>query len=141
MIKSTVSSPPKVTFEENEAIIADKECALIKTKQQPFQTTDKTETEQLKWPEMSKKDIPHTTGTSPQTSQEIPEIQITLDIPLGQVSQIMGLMNFLQKKYQTLNLQIIATDGTMSNTELSDRIKETLRQLGIDPEIAILIKK
>ena len=52
----------------------------------------------------------------------------------------MGLMNFLQQKYQTLNLQIIAADGTMSNTELSDHIKETLRQLGIDPEKAIATK-
>ena len=35
----------------------------------------------------------------------------------------------------------IAADGTMSNTELSDHIIETLKQLGIDPEKAIATKK
>ena len=53
----------------------------------------------------------------------------------------MGLMNFLQQKYQTLSLQIKATDGTMSETELSDHVKETLKRLGIDPERAVITRK
>jgi len=53
----------------------------------------------------------------------------------------MGLMNFLQQKYQSLNLQIKATDGAMSDGELADRIKETLKQLGIDPEKSIVVRK
>jgi hypothetical protein len=76
----------------------------------------------------------------PSTTTGIPEIQITIDVPRGQVSQIMGLMNFLQQKYQSLNLQIRATDGTMSEAELADHVKETLRQLGINPEKAIVKK-
>ena len=53
----------------------------------------------------------------------------------------MGLMNFLQQKYQRLSLQIGATDGTMSDGELSDHVKETLKQLGINPEKAITVRK
>ena len=49
------------------------------------------------------------------------------------MSQIKGLMNFLQQKYQTLSLQIKASDGAMSDAELTDHVKETLKQLGIDP--------
>lgn len=52
----------------------------------------------------------------------------------------MGLMNFLQQKYQFLGLQIRATDGTMSEAELADHVKEILRQLGINPEKAIIRK-
>ena len=82
-----------------------------------------------------------TSTSASSITNEIPEIQIAIDVPRGQVSQIMGLMNFLQQKYQTLSLQIIATDGTMSDGELSDHIKETLKQLGINPEKAITVKK
>ena len=78
--------------------------------------------------------------TTPSTTKEIPEIQITIDVPRGQVSQKMGLMNFLQQKYQSLDLQIRATNGTMSEAELTDHIKETLKQLGINPEKAITRK-
>jgi len=76
----------------------------------------------------------------PSTAKGIPEIQITINVPRGQVSQIMGLMNFLQQKYQFLGLQIRATDGTMSEAELADHVKEILRQLGINPEKAIIRK-
>jgi hypothetical protein len=73
---------------------------------------------------------------SPTT--DILEIQITIDVPRGQVSQIMGLMNFLQQKNQSLGLQIRATDGTMSEAELTDHTNETLKQLGINPEKATI---
>jgi hypothetical protein len=53
----------------------------------------------------------------------------------------MGLMNFLQQKYRTLNLQIKATDGSMSDDELVNHVKETLKQLGLDPEKTISVKK
>jgi predicted ArsR family transcriptional regulator len=89
------------------------------------------------WPNLPSKGTTPTTNIPVQSASEIGGLQITLDIPRGQVSQMMGLMNFLQQKYQKLNIQITATDGTMSDNELTDHIKETLKQLGINPEKAV----
>lgn len=127
---------PAVTFEENEVIINDKNCKDLKDKLETCTQPQKPETQifgQITGDKGS-------TISTPLTTTEIPEIQITINVPRGQVSQIMGLMNFLQQKYQSLDLQIIATDGTMSETELTDHVKETLKQLGINPEKAIIKK-
>lgn len=128
---------PEVTFEESEVIIAPEICAKIKQKsEKPQEQT--IETSSYTPSEITLSAYP--TGTTPSTDG-IPEVQITINVPRGQVSQIMGLMNFLQQKYQTLNLQIKASDGVMSDGELADHIKETLKQLGINPETSVKIKK
>jgi len=128
---------PNITFEENEVIVDPKECIAIKTKLETCKQTGKMETEGFDQPTKG-------SGLSLSTfstASEIPEIQISINVPRGQVSQIMGLMNFLQQKYQSINLQIKATDGAISDGDLTDHIKETLKQLGIDPEKSIVIKK
>ena len=130
---------PNITFEENEIIIDQKECTSIKTKLETPQQPGKSETREIGGG--TKDTGPFTSTSSSSTTNEIPEIQIAIDVPRGQVSQIMGLMNFLQQKYQTLSLQIKATDGTMTNEELADHVKETLKQLGINPEKAVTTTK
>ena len=131
---------PDITFEENEVIVDEKECSTIKNKLETPNQHDKSEKLEIGGTTATETGF-FTSASAPSISNEISEIQITIEIPRGQVSQIMGLMNFLQQKYQRLSLQIVATDGTMSDGELSDRIKETLKQLGINPEKAITVKK
>lgn len=128
-----------VTFEENEAIISQQECTAIKNQtclpQEPI----------IPQKPIFGTNIPTTLSPSIQSvpikPQENSEVQIAIEVPRGQVSQIMGLMNFLQQKYQKLTLEIRATDGTMTDSELTDHIKETLKQLGINPESAVATKK
>lgn len=131
---------PEITFEENEVIIDQKECLAIKTKlETPKQPENICEPKEIAGAPTTDTGLRATATTS--TTNEIPEIQIIIDVPRGQVSQIMGLMNFLQQKYQKLSLQIKATDGTMTDGELADHIKETLKQLGINPEKAVTTRK
>jgi hypothetical protein len=130
---------PEVTFEENEVIIDQKTSESLKTQLDKGRQTEEPIPGGLGG--ISKGSEPSSLTAVGSTIAGIPEIQITIDVPRGQVSQIMGLMNFLQQKYQTLSLQIRATDGTMSDEELSDHIKETLKQLGINPEKAVAIRK
>jgi hypothetical protein len=59
------------------------------------------------------------------------EIILRFNVPRGKVSQVMGVMNLLQSKFQTLELGIKASDGSMSEEDYSNKIKEALRQLGI----------
>ena len=44
----------------------------------------------------------------------------------------MGMMNLLQRDFSTLQIELTATDGEMSEQDYEDQIKEALDQLGID---------
>ncbi|GER93796.1 DUF499 domain-containing protein [hot springs metagenome] len=59
-------------------------------------------------------------------------LQFRFIVPRGKVSNIMGVLNYLQTKFNTLEIELIATDGSISETEIEDRIKEAFRQLGIE---------
>jgi len=62
------------------------------------------------------------------------ELELKFKIPRGKISQLMGVMHFLQSKFQSLEMEIRAKDGSMSEDEYSNKIKEALRQLGIEIE-------
>ncbi len=53
-------------------------------------------------------------------------------VPQGQLSSLMGMMNLLQRDFSTLQIELTATDGEMSEQDYEDQIKEALDQLGID---------
>ena len=46
----------------------------------------------------------------------------------------MGVMNLLQSNFDSLQIELMATEGQMSNQDYEDKIKEAFIQLGIDPE-------
>ena len=44
----------------------------------------------------------------------------------------MGVMNLLQSKFESLDIEITASDGGITEQDYEDKIKETFRQLGIE---------
>jgi hypothetical protein len=56
---------------------------------------------------------------------------LKFDIPRGKVSQIMGMMHFLQGRFAKLKVTIEASEGSITEGEYESKIKETLRQLGV----------
>ncbi len=46
----------------------------------------------------------------------------------------MGVMNFLQSRFRSLEMEIKAKDGSLSEEQFKNKIKEALKQLGIDLE-------
>lgn len=56
-------------------------------------------------------------------------------VPKGKVSDIMRVMNYLQSKFGTLEVELIATGGKISKQEYEDKVKEAFRQLGIEIEL------
>lgn len=44
----------------------------------------------------------------------------------------MGVMNLLQTKFETLQIELSARDGTISEQDYEDKIKEAFRQMGIE---------
>jgi len=84
------------------------------------------------------------TGTTPvdggdtTDEQPAPEIkvmkQLTLDfnIPVGKASSLLGMINFIQKKFARVSITIDAQEGEMDKQDYEDKIKETLRQIGTE---------
>ncbi|MEM2918890.1 MAG: hypothetical protein QXY62_05275 [Candidatus Altiarchaeota archaeon] len=56
-----------------------------------------------------------------------------IKIPKGKVSQILGLLNYIQSKFDDVEIKIVAQKGAIEK-EKYDRIKEALKQLGINIE-------
>lgn len=44
----------------------------------------------------------------------------------------MGVMNLLQSKFDNLEIEVIASDGEISEQDYEGKIKEAFRQLGVD---------
>jgi len=65
---------PAVTFEENEAIIAEKNCKILKTKLESSQQTEKPETEGL---DLESKGSEPSPSIPPSTTTEIPDQERT----------------------------------------------------------------
>ena len=61
-------------------------------------------------------------------------VQLKFTIPRGKVAGLMGVMNLLQSNFESLQIELLATEGQMSDQDYEDKIKEAFVQLGIDPE-------
>lgn len=72
------------------------------------------------------------TGVTDQQSNLYEQLSLNFEIPKGKVSSLMGLLNFLQSKYEHLKIDIKASDGKITNEEYEEKIKEALKQAGIE---------
>ena len=61
-------------------------------------------------------------------------VYLKFTIPRGKVAGLMGVMNLLQSNFESLQIELLATEGQMSDQDYEDKIKEAFVQLGIDPE-------
>lgn len=59
-------------------------------------------------------------------------INLSFDVPKGQTSKLVGMLNLLQHYFENLNITITTSDGQITEQDYEDKIKETLRQMGID---------
>jgi len=77
-------------------------------------------------------------GGDTSEEQPTPEIkvmkQLTLDfeIPVGKASSLLGMINFIQKKFSNVSIKINAQEGEIDKQDYEDKIKEILRQMGIE---------
>lgn len=124
---------PTVYFSDSEVLISEQECERQKESAGggvhepvpgPFPGPGPKPDEQ---PEPG----PGPEGPKGKTKDRI-ELQFT--VPRGKVSGIMGMMNLLQSRFNTLEIELKAKDGSMTEQEYEDKILETFRQLGIEYE-------
>ena len=133
--------PPLLAFTRNEIIIREEICVTQKDEREkkgqpqgssgaaypPGRVTPDTVVER-----------PGTDGTTtpsilpPTSPSRRKRVSLKFTVPQGRVSSLLGMMNFLQSNFNTLQIELTATDGEMSEQEYEDKIKEGLDQLGVD---------
>jgi hypothetical protein len=72
------------------------------------------------------------TSPQPAPTRALNHVTLEFEVPRGKVSQLMGMMSLLQSKFQDLRITVKATEGSISEEDYTNKIKETLKQLGID---------
>jgi len=65
--------------------------------------------------------------------ETISKLQLpVIKIPKGKVSDISRLLNYIQTKFENIEIRIVAEEGEIEKEDYENKIKEALRQLGID---------
>lgn len=117
---------PTLSSYENEVIIHDK----IATQSKASVTGSISSSQEAKTAEIKTE-----TKVEDEFKEKVlREIILRFNVPRGKVSQIMGVMNLLQSRFQTLELEIKASNGSITEDDYASKIKEALGQLGIKVE-------
>ena len=119
---------PSVAFSESELIISEALCYEQKKKEQIPAVYPPTEPDTLL--KIGEKE---TEWQKPGIQAKLRDrIELRFQVPKGKVSSIMGVMNLLQSKFESLEIELTASDGEISEQDYEDKIKEAFRQLGVD---------
>ncbi|MCZ7547634.1 MAG: hypothetical protein M5U11_00550 [Anaerolineales bacterium] len=79
-----------------------------------------------------------TTASQPPLSPTAPvagkyqQLHFNFVVPKGKVSSLMGVFNFLQSRYNHVEISLNLGDGHLSEQEFEDKVKEAFRQMGIE---------
>jgi hypothetical protein len=123
---------PTVAFSENEVLVSEALCLEQRRKDETVLIAPglsgtapipEVKEEPAKWGGTTTA-LPGIVGKS--------KVHLRFQVPKGKVAQIMGVMNLLQSKFGCLDIEIVATDGQISEQDYEDKIKESFRQLGIE---------
>jgi hypothetical protein len=129
---------PSVSMAENEILIKAEICEAQKVEPEVPVTP-------LPWPPTPGSSVHEPgSGTLPgiQTNP-VPPVQITKGmtqlsfnfvVPKGKVSNLMGVLNYLQSKYNRVEISLNLAEGSLTEQEYEDKIKEAFRQMGVDVE-------
>lgn len=127
----SIKETPNITLSDGEIIIRSELCKEEDSEKEGIRIES----------EERKKEVPsHATKeeekkTVPQIEKR-PNINLRLDVPVGQMSTIVKIVNFLKAKFGQVDVKISirATGGEISKSEYEDRILEALNQAGIKIE-------
>ena len=121
--------PPSIAFSGSEVIIREDICIA----QKEAEDDDKPPEPIYPPGGGDEKKIIEPPGPEP-TPDGRNSVRLKFTIPKGKVAGLMGVMNLLQSNFDNLQIELLATEGQMSNQDYEDKIKEAFVQLGIDPE-------
>ncbi len=127
-----------VSFSGKEVIIKDSVCVQQKKEGSP--QAAQTEGTVIGTPEgepsMDKEEPKTQSETEISAGKTVGRLSLTFEIPKGKVAGIMGVMNLLQSKFDSLEINLKAKNGAISEQDIEDKIEEAFRQLNIDVKIS-----
>lgn len=116
---------PTVSFDPGELLIQASLCNEQESSNNGFIGTTSTDSNGLADQDEEKPEG----GTQQPTPMSQSYLEVTFDVPEGQVNQISNMLLNIARHYSKLQLHIKASDGKMSKHDI-DMIKETLSQIG-----------
>jgi hypothetical protein len=123
-----------VAFSDKEILISERICSEQKKREQEIEGKEAIFAQSTElYTLMSEKTEERITSDSVESYKD--NLLFRFIVPKAKVADIMRVINYLQNKFETLKIELIATDGKISNQELEDKVKEAFRQLGIEVEI------
>lgn len=121
---------PEVKFSENEVIINRKICKIKeeKSKADKLEETEEPERPREKGYEIAGENEEEMIPRSPE--EMMYSLNFTVEVPEGKVSDIMGIIRYLRKKFEKIKITVEATEGQISLQEYQNKVEEAIRQLG-----------
>lgn len=125
-----------VSFVDNEVLIKAEIC-LAQIKERESQTTFTPGLGLLGGVSEPLPTSAATGGASTPTSlpdKGLKQLSFNFTVPKGKVASLMGVLNYLQSKYEHMDISLHLDRGQMTEQEYEDKVKEAFRQMGIDIE-------
>jgi hypothetical protein len=122
---------PPVSLSGNEVIIVDALCREIRDESTGGITAGlsvKTGITSTATTETGSKE----TGGVQTFLTDTKAIRFSFTIPMGKVSNILGVMNFLTSRFKKVDITIEAQDGALSEQDYENKIKEAFEQIGVE---------
>ena len=119
-----IMKEPQIEWLEREIVIKPELCKKEEAVSQPLPETEEekggedTEAESISIPPVHRDSF---TG-----------IRLKLSLPVGQASTVVRLINYLKDKFNETEITIEARGGEISKYDYEDKIKEALKQAGIE---------
>ncbi len=117
-----------VALTENEIIISKELAAKLKAAEKKAEE-GKTDFDE---PEEEESKVSETKEIELEPNNLFESLNLKFTVPAGKVSNIMGIMNYLQQKFTKLDLEINASNGKLTKQEYEDKIQEALQQIGVE---------
>jgi hypothetical protein len=130
-----IKEQPEIGFSDNEIIIKENLCTKKYEEDKHPQVTIKTEENVVKGSNASGSlDIQAVVEPKEPNEYEIAEksINLSFKIPKGKASDIFRIVNLIQTQFESVHIDIKATDGSMSKQDYQNKIIEALQQLNIE---------
>jgi len=124
-----------VSFTDNEILLKAEVCEQQRTKLEsqhtfiPGQAVPAQPANEL--PGTQSYTTPPSTTSTPQAGK-YQQLHFNFVVPKGKVSSLMGVLNYLQSKYERMEVSLNVEQGQMTEQEYEDKVKEAFRQMGIE---------
>jgi len=122
---------PSVSLSGNELIMVDDLCRGIREEPVIDSWTDSGSRNEGTTGGSIVRDYKETGGS--QTSlTDMKSVRLSFTIPMGKVSNILGVMNFLTNRFKRVDITIEAQEGALSEQDYENKIKEAFEQIGVE---------